>query len=128
MDKIARRQSGAVAERSRVPRMAPQPARPQGVRMQDPDGTRRDILEVASREFALNGLSGARIDEIAARTRSSKRVIYYYFGDKEGLYLRALENAYRPVREGERSEERRVGKGCGRKCRSRGSSYNEKTK
>lgn len=70
-------------------------------RPQDPDGTRRDILETASREFALNGLSGARIDEIAARTRSSKRMIYYYFGDKEGLYLRSLENAYRTVREGE---------------------------
>ncbi|MGE0652442.1 MAG: TetR/AcrR family transcriptional regulator [Alphaproteobacteria bacterium] len=70
-------------------------------RPQDPDGTRRDILETASREFAQNGLSGARIDEIAARTKSSKRMIYYYFGDKEGLYLRALENAYRTVREGE---------------------------
>jgi AcrR family transcriptional regulator len=70
-------------------------------RPQDPEGTRRDILEIASEEFALNGLSGARIDEIAARTRSSKRMIYYYFGDKEGLYLRALENAYRRVREGE---------------------------
>jgi AcrR family transcriptional regulator len=72
-------------------------------RPQDPDGTRRDILETAVREFALNGLSGARIDEIAARTKSSKRMIYYYFGDKEGLYLRALENAYRTVREGEDS-------------------------
>jgi AcrR family transcriptional regulator len=70
-------------------------------RPQDPEGTRRNILEVASKEFALNGLSGARIDEIAARTRSSKRMIYYYFGDKEGLYLHALENAYRLVREGE---------------------------
>jgi AcrR family transcriptional regulator len=70
-------------------------------RAQDPEGTRRNILEVASKEFALNGLSGARIDEIAAQTRSSKRMIYYYFGDKEGLYLRALENAYRQVREGE---------------------------
>jgi AcrR family transcriptional regulator len=70
-------------------------------RQQDPDGTRRDILEIASEEFALNGLSGARVDEIAARTRSSKRMIYYYFGDKEGLYLSALENAYRRVREGE---------------------------
>jgi AcrR family transcriptional regulator len=70
-------------------------------RPQDPEGTRRNILEIASEEFALNGLSGARIDEIAARTRSSKRMIYYYFGDKEGLYLRALENAYRRVREGE---------------------------
>jgi AcrR family transcriptional regulator len=70
-------------------------------RPQDPEGTRRNILEVASKEFALNGLTGARIDEIAARTRSSKRMIYYYFGDKEGLYLHALENAYRLVRDGE---------------------------
>jgi AcrR family transcriptional regulator len=70
-------------------------------RPQDPAGTRRNILEVASKEFALNGLSGARIDEIAARTRSSKRMIYYYFGGKEGLYLHALENAYRLVRDGE---------------------------
>jgi AcrR family transcriptional regulator len=53
------------------------------------------------REFALNGLAGARIDEIAARTRSSKRMIYYYFGDKDGFCLSALENAYRTVREGE---------------------------
>ena len=70
-------------------------------RTQDPEGTRRNILEIASEEFALNGLAGARVDEIAARTRSSKRMIYYYFGDKEGLYLSALENAYRLVREGE---------------------------
>ena len=70
-------------------------------RAQDPEGTRRNILDIASEEFALNGLSGARIDEIAARTRSSKRMIYYYFGDKEGLYIRALENSYRLVREGE---------------------------
>jgi AcrR family transcriptional regulator len=70
-------------------------------RTQDPEGTRQNIIEIASEEFALNGLAGARIDEIAARTRSSKRMIYYYFGDKEGLYLSALENAYRLVREGE---------------------------
>ena len=70
-------------------------------RTQDPEGTRQNIIDIASEEFALNGLSGARIDEIAARTRSSKRMIYYYVGDKEGLYLSALENAYRTVREGE---------------------------
>src|SRR4051794_16332237 len=70
-------------------------------RTQDPEGTKRNILEIASEEFALNGLAGARVDEIAARTRASKRMIYYYFGDKEGLYLSALENAYRLVREGE---------------------------
>jgi AcrR family transcriptional regulator len=70
-------------------------------RQQDPEGTRQNIIEVASQEFALNGLSGARIDEIAAKTRSSKRMIYYYFGDKEGLYRSALEHAYKRVREGE---------------------------
>ena len=70
-------------------------------RVQDPEGTKQNIIEVAAQEFALNGLSGARIDEIAAKTRSSKRMIYYYFGDKEGLYLSALESAYRQVREGE---------------------------
>lgn len=70
-------------------------------RPQDPEGTRQDILNTALREFARSGLSGARIDEIAARTQSSKRMIYYYFGDKEGLYLKALENAYQKVREGE---------------------------
>jgi AcrR family transcriptional regulator len=43
-------------------------------------------------------LSGARVDEIAAKTDCSKRMIYYYFGDKEGLYLRVLEEAYRRVR------------------------------
>ena len=72
-----------------------------GRRQQDPEGTRRNIIEVASSEFALNGLSGSRIDTIADKTRASKRMIYYYFGDKEGLYVSALENAYRVVREGE---------------------------
>ncbi|UHS63396.1 TetR family transcriptional regulator [Agrobacterium vaccinii] len=67
----------------------------------DPEGVRRDILSVAMDEFSQNGLSGARIDEIAARTRTSKRMIYYYYGDKEGLYQQALEEAYAKVRGGE---------------------------
>src|SRR5688572_10720777 len=75
----------------------------EGTRTQDPEGTRKNIIEIASEEFALNGLAGARIDEIAAKTRTSKRMIYYYFGDKEGLYRRVLEEAYRKVREGERN-------------------------
>lgn len=57
-----------------------------------------DIIEVATREFAEKGLAGARIDEIAEATRTSKRMIYYYFGSKEGLYLRVLEEAYRRMR------------------------------
>lgn len=68
---------------------------------QDPAGVQSDILAVAMEEFAQNGLSGARMDEIAAKTRTSKRMIYYYFGDKDGLYRRVLEEAYRKVRSGE---------------------------
>jgi len=80
-------------------RTAPEAGKP--VRVQDPEGVKQNIIEIASEEFALNGLAGARIDEIAARTRTSKRMIYYYFGDKEGLYVKALESAYRVVRAGE---------------------------
>lgn len=67
-------------------------------RTNDPEGTRRNIIEVATEEFAHRGLSGARIDEIAAKTKCSKRMIYYYFENKEGLYLKVLEEAYRRVR------------------------------
>jgi AcrR family transcriptional regulator len=57
-----------------------------------------EILAVATEEFAQKGLAGARIDEIAERTRTSKRMIYYYFESKEGLYVAVLEEAYRRVR------------------------------
>jgi acetyl esterase len=68
---------------------------------QDPDGVRHNILHVAREIFAQKGLSGTRIDEIAARTSTSKRMIYYYFGDKEGLYREVLADAYRQTREAE---------------------------
>lgn len=70
---------------------------------QDPEGVRRDILAVARAEFVENGLSGARVDEIAAKTSTSKRMIYYYFGDKEGLYRAVLEEMYARIRTFERS-------------------------
>jgi AcrR family transcriptional regulator len=57
-----------------------------------------DIIAVATAEFAEKGLAGARIDEIAERTRTSKRMIYYYFKSKEGLYLAVLEEAYHGIR------------------------------
>jgi AcrR family transcriptional regulator len=49
-------------------------------------------------EFAENGLTGARVDAIAERTRTSKRMIYYYFGSKDGLYRAVLEQAYNGIR------------------------------
>lgn len=68
-------------------------------RTNDPERTMANIMEVAMAEFAEKGLAGARIDEIAAATRTSKRMIYYYFGSKEGLYLAVLEESYRRMRE-----------------------------
>ena len=56
------------------------------------------ILTVATQEFAAKGLAGGRIDAIAEATHTSKRMIYYYYGSKEGLYLAVLEDAYRRIR------------------------------
>jgi AcrR family transcriptional regulator len=67
----------------------------------DAERTRADLLAVATEVFAESGYSGARVDEIAERTRTTKRMIYYYFGGKEGLYMAVLENAYRGIREAE---------------------------
>ena len=67
-------------------------------RRRDAVRTRADLLAVATTEFADHGFSGARVDEIAARTRTTKRMIYYYFGSKRGLYLAVLEHAYAGIR------------------------------
>ncbi len=67
----------------------------------DPERTRNAILAAAHDEFALHGLSGARMDAIAARTATVKRMIYYYFGSKEGLYRAVLERAYAAIRQAE---------------------------
>lgn len=67
-------------------------------RTNDPARTMAEILAVATHEFADKGLAGARIDAIAAATRTSKRMIYYYFDSKDGLYRAVLEEAYRRMR------------------------------
>jgi AcrR family transcriptional regulator len=66
--------------------------------LSDAERSKQDILAIATEEFAVNGLSGARVDQIAERTRTSKRMIYYYFGGKEGLYQAVLEKAYLDIR------------------------------
>lgn len=64
----------------------------------DAERTKADIVAVAMDEFAENGLTGARVDAIAERTRTSKRMLYYYFGSKDGLYRAVLEQAYNGIR------------------------------
>ena len=67
-------------------------------RTRDADRTRAEILAVATAEFADRGYAGARINEIADKTSTTKRMIYYYFGGKERLYIAVLEQAYSRIR------------------------------
>ena len=69
--------------------------------LRDPEGTSRSILNAATREFAEHGLSGARIDRIAALAGINKRMLYHYYGDKNALYLAVLEAAYARIRAAE---------------------------
>ncbi|GAA4318892.1 TetR/AcrR family transcriptional regulator [Streptomyces venetus] len=79
-----------------------EPARPgERERVRDAARTQAEILDVATQEFARAGYDGARVDEIAARTRTTKRMIYYYFGGKEQLFTTVLERAYTVIREAE---------------------------
>jgi TetR/AcrR family transcriptional regulator len=73
-----------------------------GIR-RNPDRTREAILLAAQDEFARKGLSGGRVDEIARRSRANKRMIYHYFGSKQGLYLAVLERVYENLRGSERT-------------------------
>ena len=67
-------------------------------RRRDARASRAELLEVATREFAEKGLAGARVEEIASRTATSKHMIYYHFGSKDGLYRAVLEHAYAEFR------------------------------
>ena len=71
---------------------------PRKSRKNNPEKTRENILQEAIVEFVQQGLSGARVDAIADRIHTSKRMIYYYFGSKEQLYVEVLEKLYGDIR------------------------------
>jgi AcrR family transcriptional regulator len=71
------------------------------VARRDPEQNRERILEAALVEFARSGLGGARVDRIAARAGANKRMLYYYFGNKEALFLAVLESRYAHIRRAE---------------------------
>ena len=75
-----------------------EPRRGDARRKYDPEETKRNILEVATQEFSAMGLTGARVDAIAERTNTTKRMLYYYFESKEGLYQAVLEKVYGDIR------------------------------
>jgi len=91
----------SVSTRGRRPEAAP--SGDGLVPQRDAGRTRTEILDIATREFADRGYNGARVDEIATKTRTTKRMIYYYFGSKEQLYIAVLERVYLQIRTAEQS-------------------------
>jgi AcrR family transcriptional regulator len=67
----------------------------------DSERTQAAILAAATREFARHGLGGARVDRIAAGARTNKRMLYYYYGGKEALFVAVLEDCYARIRRAE---------------------------
>lgn len=74
---------------------------PKAPKRRDAEATRQRILEAAKKEFARNGLGGARVDDIAERSKSNKRMIYHYFESKDLLFQHVLEAAYLDIRNAE---------------------------
>jgi TetR/AcrR family transcriptional regulator len=70
-------------------------------RKRDPERTRAAILAAAVHEFSQRGYEGTRIDSIAKRAKINKRMLYHYFGSKDGLYLAVLEGRYAAIRSAE---------------------------
>jgi AcrR family transcriptional regulator len=70
-------------------------------RKRDAERTRATILDAAIVEFTQNGYEGGRVDAIAKRAKINKRMLYHYFGGKDGLYLAVLEGRYVAIRSAE---------------------------
>ncbi len=68
----------------------PRPAKLENGATRNPERTRGRILSAALKEFAAKGFAGARVDLIARRAAINKRMLYHYFGDKEGLFKAVL--------------------------------------
>jgi AcrR family transcriptional regulator len=72
-----------------------------GVREQNAQATRDNILRAATKVFAKHGYDGGSVEKISTAAKSYDRMIYYYFGSKEGLYIEVLEGIYRRMNEAE---------------------------
>lgn len=72
-----------------------------GVREQAVIASRANLLRAATRIFAKHGFAGGRVGQISKAAKSYDRMIYYYFGSKEGLYIAVIEDIYRRMNEAE---------------------------
>lgn len=95
--KTARKPAGKAAAKT------PAGARPAGVRALAAQATREAILRAATKVFARHGFAGGRIEQISKAARSYDRMIYYYFGSKEGLFIAVIEDTYRRFNEAEQA-------------------------
>ncbi len=75
--------------------------RPLGVRAAAAQATRESILRAATKVFAKHGFAGGRVEQISKAAKSYDRMIYYYFGSKEGLFIAVIEEMYRRFNEAE---------------------------
>lgn len=83
---------------------APKAAAPKaGVRELAAQATRSAILRAATKVFAKHGFAGGRIEQISTAAKSHDRMIYYYFGSKEALFIAVIEDAYRRFNEAEQA-------------------------
>lgn len=80
-----------------------------GRRKVENPATARRILAAAERQFAAQGMAGARTDGIAADAHANKAMLYYYFGDKRRLHRAVLENIFRQLRKGVMAAPRQTG-------------------
>src|SRR2546421_12081337 len=71
-------------------KVMPLPSPAEKAPTRDPERSRERILEAAFNEFAAKGFAGARVDSIARDASINKRMLYHYFGDKEGLFREVL--------------------------------------
>jgi TetR/AcrR family transcriptional regulator len=86
------RAGGKTAGTASRPRQAKQKAK--GKRTYDAEGSREKILQTATKHFVAKGYNGARVDEIVADADTSKNLVYYYFHNKEALFVAVLDRIY----------------------------------
>jgi AcrR family transcriptional regulator len=93
----------AVAANTKTKRAAPSAKAKAALEpVRDAERTRQALLAAAEIEFSTKGLAGARVDVIAEQAAANKRMLYYYFGSKEELYIAVLERSYGAMRKAER--------------------------
>ncbi len=107
MATAARKKPGAAGKPAAARKAAPTAktagSRPAGIRELAAQATREAILRAATRVFARHGFDGGRIEQISKAAKSYDRMIYYYFGSKEGLFIAVIEDTYRRFNEAEQA-------------------------